>query len=131
MTNKQAKFIEEYLICLNGAEAARRAGYKPKNAHIIATQNLSKLYIKKAIEEKQAEIQRKYNISRDRYIQMTIQQWEEEDKGSNKTALWSILGKAAGHLKDGHTVNAFNTVITDKDKSILARYNIKPPDGKE
>lgn len=51
MTVKQKRFIEEYLIDLNGTQAAIRAGYSKKTAHAIATENLSKPIIKAAIEE--------------------------------------------------------------------------------
>lgn len=51
LTARERKFVEEYCVCLVGAEAARRAGYSQKNARTIAAQNLAKLSIKQAIEE--------------------------------------------------------------------------------
>ena len=40
MTKKQKRFVEEYLIDLNAAQAAIRAGYSPKAAYSIGSENL-------------------------------------------------------------------------------------------
>lgn len=51
MTPKQEKFCVEYLVDLNGTQAATRAGYSEKTANRIANQLLSKLDIKNRINE--------------------------------------------------------------------------------
>jgi phage terminase small subunit len=56
LTEKQLRFIDEYLIDLNGAGAARRSGYSEGSARVIAAQNLSKLNIREAIEKRLAEL---------------------------------------------------------------------------
>ena len=55
LTAKQQRFCDEYLIDLNGTEAAIRAGYSKKTAAVIASENLKKPNIKKYIEERMAE----------------------------------------------------------------------------
>lgn len=52
---KQRLFIDEYLKCFNGAEAARRAGYAKKAVYQIAYENLRKPEIMKAIQERLKE----------------------------------------------------------------------------
>lgn len=54
LTGKQRRFVEEYVICLNGTEAARRAKYGGDDATlaVIASQNLRKLNIANLINEK-------------------------------------------------------------------------------
>lgn len=54
LTAKQQRFIDEYVVCLNGTEAARRAKYDGDDATlaVIASQNLRKLNISTAINEK-------------------------------------------------------------------------------
>lgn len=42
LTDKQEIFCREYLVDLNGTQAAIRAGYSKKTANRIATENLSK-----------------------------------------------------------------------------------------
>ena len=50
LTNKQRAFIETYLTCWNGAEAARKAGYAhPRNS---ASENLAKPYIREYIRKR-------------------------------------------------------------------------------
>ena len=51
LTAKQEIFCKEYLIDLNGTQAAIRAGYSEKTARQIAEQNLSKLDIQNRITE--------------------------------------------------------------------------------
>ncbi len=51
LTPKQAKFVIEYLIDLNGTQAAIRAGYSEDTATEIASENLTKPNIKSAIQE--------------------------------------------------------------------------------
>ena len=51
LTDKQERFISEYLIDLNAKQAAIRAGYSKKTAKDIGCQNLAKLYIQEAIQK--------------------------------------------------------------------------------
>jgi phage terminase small subunit len=49
LTLKQEMFCREYLVDLNGTQAAIRAGYSEDTAKEIASQNLTKLNIKKKL----------------------------------------------------------------------------------
>ena len=51
MTRKQQRFVTEYLIDCNATQAAIRAGYSESTARFIGAENLSKPYIRKAIDE--------------------------------------------------------------------------------
>lgn len=68
LTNKQQCFVEEYLVDLNAAQAAIRAGYSKKTAHIIGAQNLSKLNIAKAITEAREKRSERTEITQDRVL---------------------------------------------------------------
>ena len=57
LSSKQKLFIDEYLACGNATKAAIKAGYSPKTAKSIGAENLTKPYIKAAIESKMAEIE--------------------------------------------------------------------------
>lgn len=65
LTEKQKRFCDEYLVDLNGTQAAIRAGYSEKTAKQIAQQNLTKLdiqeYIKKRMAEKEDALIAKQN----------------------------------------------------------------------
>lgn len=52
LTEKQKKFADEYLIDLNGTQAAIRAGYSENTARQIASENLSKPNIKSYIDQR-------------------------------------------------------------------------------
>ena len=51
LTDKQSKFVSEYLIDLNATQAALRAGYSKETAKQIGSENLSKPAISTAIAE--------------------------------------------------------------------------------
>ncbi len=51
LTPKQAKFCAEYLIDLNGTQAAIRAGYSARTAHDQASENIRKPNIQARIAE--------------------------------------------------------------------------------
>ncbi len=49
LTPKQERFVDEYLVDLNATQAAIRAGYSPRTARAIASENLAKPDIQEAI----------------------------------------------------------------------------------
>lgn len=55
MTAKQQRFCDEYLIDLNGTQAAIRAGYSKKTAASVASENLTKPNIRAYIDMRMAE----------------------------------------------------------------------------
>ncbi len=68
MTDKQKRFVDEYLIDLNATQAAIRAGYKPDNAQQMGSENLSKPVISSAIAKAMAERSKRTGINQDRVI---------------------------------------------------------------
>ena len=68
LTNKQKKFIEEYLIDLNATQASIRAGYSPETAKEIGCENLTKPNIKNEIDKAIAERSRRTGINQDRVL---------------------------------------------------------------
>lgn len=68
LTPKQARFVEEYLVDLNAAAAARRAGYSHKRSEAIGYDLLTKADIQSAIEIAQRERSARTGITADRVI---------------------------------------------------------------
>ena len=68
MTKKQKRFVDEYLIDLNITQAAIRAGYSPKTAYSIGSENLKKPEIRACIEKAMAERSKRTGINQDRII---------------------------------------------------------------
>lgn len=69
LTNKQARFVEEYLIDLNATQAAIRAGYSKKTAKDIACENLAKPNISEAIAKAQEKRSKRTEVTQDRVLQ--------------------------------------------------------------
>lgn len=53
LTDKQKRFVEEYLVDLNATQAARRAGYSEKTARSQGQRLLTKVDIQKALAHRQ------------------------------------------------------------------------------
>lgn len=68
LTDKQKRFIEEYLIDLNATQAAIRAGYSAKTADRIGPELLGKTCVARAIKEAMAERSRRTGINQDRIV---------------------------------------------------------------
>lgn len=68
LTNKMKQFCLEYLVDLNGTQAAIRAGYSPNSARQIADQNLSKLDIQAEIARLQQERRERTGITADKVL---------------------------------------------------------------
>ena len=68
MTPKQEQFCHEYLIDLNGTQAAIRAGYSAKRADAIASENLRKPVIAERISELIRERTEAVEITTDRIL---------------------------------------------------------------
>ena len=68
LTEKQQRFVDEYLIDLNATQAAIRAGYSAKTAQEQGSQNLSKLMVQQAIAEQMADRSRRTGVNQDRIV---------------------------------------------------------------
>lgn len=67
LNKKQQVFVDEYLKCFNGAEAARRAGYSQKSARQTASDMLAIPYISEQIQARLAEV----HMSADEALKLT------------------------------------------------------------
>lgn len=68
LTPKQQRFCDEYLIDLNGAQAAIRAGYSPKTAKEQATRLLTNVHVQQYVSEQQQKRQERTLITADMVI---------------------------------------------------------------
>jgi phage terminase small subunit len=62
---KQRRFVEEYLVDLNGTQAAIRAGYSKHTAQVIASENLSKPMIAAAIAKRHQALSERTEITQE------------------------------------------------------------------
>ena len=68
LTEKQKKFVEEYLIDLNATQAAIRAGYSVKTADVQSSRMLGNVKVQQAIAEKMAERSRRTGSNQGRVL---------------------------------------------------------------
>ena len=68
LTAKQERFCQEYMIDLNGTQAATRAGYSAKTANEQSTRMLANVHIQNRISELQKTIQERTEITQDMVI---------------------------------------------------------------
>lgn len=68
LTDKQRRFCEEYVVDWNATRAAIAAGYSKKTARQIATENLSKPYIREYIDEIQKDLSKLTGVTATRNI---------------------------------------------------------------
>lgn len=105
LTPKQARFVEEYLLDLNAAAAARRAGYSEKNADSIAAQLLSKTKVFEAVQSAVAARSAKAEITAE-YVLENLKRLsercmsEEEFAPSAAARALELLGKHLGLFSD-------------------------------
>lgn len=69
LSPKQARFVEEYLVDLNAAAAARRAGYTTRRSEAIGYHLLTKADIQAAIQAAQRERSAQTGITAARVVQ--------------------------------------------------------------
>ncbi|WP_239379212.1 terminase small subunit, partial [Pseudomonas aeruginosa] len=65
LTDKQRRFVDEYLVDLNATQAAIRAGYSAKRADAIGHENLRKPEVAAFLAERQQELQERTEITQD------------------------------------------------------------------
>jgi phage terminase small subunit len=125
MTPKQTCFVQEYLIDLNATQAAIRAGYSVKTARQVASENLSKPDIQRAIEEAQQVRAERTGLTQDAVVQGLLKEAEFKGEGSSPAArvsAWAHLGRHLGMFnKDKLTVGGdwvVNVVKFGDDKPV-------------
>lgn len=68
LTDKQQRFVEEYMVDLNATQAAIRAGYSQSTAHSIGAENLIKPEIQEAIQKRKQELSDQTGITAERVL---------------------------------------------------------------
>lgn len=102
LTPKQQRFVQEYLIDLNGAQAAIRAGYSERTANVQAAQLLAKLSIAEAVKERQAMLEVETGITQKwvldklkENVEKAMQATPVYDREGNETGEYTYAGAVA------------------------------------
>lgn len=69
LTEKQKRFVTEYLVDLNATQAAIRAGYSPKSASRIAVELLNKTQVSAELQKRQTTLRNKLEITQEKVLE--------------------------------------------------------------
>lgn len=69
LTEKQQRFVEEYLIDLNATQAAIRSGYSAKTADVQGSRMLANVKVQQAISEIMANRSKRTGVNQDMVVQ--------------------------------------------------------------
>ncbi len=102
LTEKQARFVAEYLIDLNATQAAIRAGYSEKTARAAGCRLLAHPDIAASVAEAQEERAERTELSQDWVITQLVENVHRamiavavRDREGNETGEWTYQGSVA------------------------------------
>lgn len=139
LTDKQKRFCQEYIVDLNGTQAAIRAGYSAKTANEQASRMLAKVNIQTYIQSLSDNITEKLEITVEDILRDII---EVKDRCMQKYPVmakidgeWQETGEWQfehnGALKSLEMLGKYKKMFTDKvehsgqvavDHSIITKY---------
>ena len=123
LTDKQLRWIDEYLIDFNGAAAAVRAGYSEKSARSIAHENATKPDIQAVLRDRQAALARELHITRTGVITCLLEAVNMGRELRNPGAMVAALSAVAKML--GYYSPEIKRVeLTAEQRRVKADYAI-------
>lgn len=107
LTPKQKAFADYFIKCGNASEAARKAGYSPKTAEKIGSENLKKPEVSAYIQERMAQQDANRVASADEVLRFytSVMRGEEKDAFGLDLSMAERL-KAADSLMKRYAVGA-------------------------
>lgn len=116
LTQKQQRFVDEYIISGNATQAAIKAGYSKKTARFVGAENLTKPNIKAELDKRNAEIKSQKTMDMQEVMERlaaiargeTVEQQvtnkgtvvEVEPKTSDQIRAMELIGKRYGAWTD-------------------------------
>lgn len=121
MTPKQEKFCQEYVVDLNGTQAAIRAGYSPRTANEQSTRLLAKVHVQKFIADLKQDQAVRTQITAD-YVLSGLK--EVADRCMQRSPVMVGHGKDRRQAIDeqGRHVWEFNAIGANKAFELLGKH---------
>lgn len=122
---RQERFCQEYLVDLNGTQAAVRAGYSAKSARAQAAQLLANLNVARRVQALQAEAAKRNQVSIDEVVDK-LRQAHSEAVGARQfgpaVRALELLGKTLGMFveRQHHTQELARNSMSDSE--VLRRF---------
>lgn len=99
LTPRQEQFVENYVLCGNATEAARRAGYGERGAGVTATRLLKNASVLAAIDVPRAANAERFALSREAVIEELLVAIAVAKEQSNPQVVisgWREIAKMCG-----------------------------------
>jgi phage terminase small subunit len=117
---KQQRFVEEYLVDLNGSKAAIRAGYSKNTSRQIATELLSKPHISEAVAMAMSERSQRTEITAawvlDQAVKLHLRCMAEVRPALNPNT------KKQVYDDDGNAMFTFNAAGASRSLEIIGKH---------
>lgn len=126
LTQKQRRFIDEYIISGNATQAAIKAGYSKRTARKIGQENLTKPDIKTEIARRNAEIQSEKTADMTEvmeYLTSVMRGEQTESVATAKGVFSGVEVSAKDRIKAAELIGKRNGAWTDK-KELSGDINI-------
>jgi len=119
LNHRQERFVQEFLVDLNATQAAIRAGYSEKGAHVRGSELLSIRKVRDAIEARKADLAERAGVTEEWVIEKLRdvhdasmgarplidkdgKEWGVQFNPSAANRSLELLGKHTGMFQEGH-----------------------------
>lgn len=122
LSEKHKRFIEEYLVDLNGTQAAIRAGYSKHTAREQGSRLLSYAHVFARIKNEIAARSDRVKVTQDDVIRGLLQAIElavECNDPKAATKAWELLGKHTNMFREHQEAGAARVAIRSDEKDAL------------
>ncbi len=120
LTARQERFVDEYLVDLNAKQAAIRAGYSPKSAHVEGSRLLTNAKVAAAIAVAKQERSEETKIDAE-YVLRKLHQVVERCLQEVRPALHAKTRQPMKD-KDGNTLYTFNAAGANQALALLGKH---------
>ena len=125
---RRQRFVEEYLIDANGTQAAIRAGYSPKTAHVQGSRLLTDVKVRTSIDEGLARLSERARVSAE-WVTQKLLDLHEQAKAEGQLAVavraLELLGRHLGMFIERREITAMGRV-----EVVMTRQETRVMDGR-
>ena len=122
LTAKQSRFIDEYMVDMNGAAAAVRCGYSKKTSRAIACELLTKPDIQAELQARGAALARELEISRTGVVRGFLDAFEMAKADRQPSIMVSAMA-AVAKLLGLYAVETKRVELTAGQGAVQANYS--------
>ena len=108
LSPKRLRFVDEYVLDMNGAQAAVRAGYSSRSAKVTASRLLTDANVQQAVAERTLALAEKVDVTAEWVLTRLQGIAENAAKDSDRNRALELIGKHLGmFIERSLSVSAF------------------------